>query len=229
MRREHKRAVAFIALLLGLSLAGMSALSWADDSAGDARSGNRASSPPTPAPRTQEQLQLLRLPDRPSPGIGSGRHVQRVKPGRPVALVLPSIGVTAPVYPIGIDGTQTLTPPSDYTTLGWWAQGAQPGDGTGTTIITGHTVHTGGGALDNLGNIHAGDTVVIDRPHQDLRYQVTSVTTYRKGSLATRAAQVFRQDGPERLAIVTCSDYNGTIYLSNTVVIATHPIPVTPR
>lgn len=128
--------------------------------------------------------------------------------------------------PIGTDGARTLVPPSDYTTVGWWAQGSEPGDGSGTTILTGHTVHTGGGALDNLGSMRVGDSVTLERSRQDLRYVVTSVTTYGKGTLAGRAAQVFNQTGPERLAIVTCGDWNGQIYLSNVVVIATDPQPV---
>ena len=52
------------------------------------------------------------------------------------------------------------------------------------------------------------------------------MTTYRKGTLAANAAEVFDQTGPERLAIVTCADWNGEIYLSNTVVIASDPRPV---
>ncbi len=136
--------------------------------------------------------------------------------------------MTALVTPIGAEGSRTLVPPSDYTTVGWWSQGAEPGDGAGTTIIAGHTVHTGGGALDNLADMEVGDRVTLERARQDLRYDVTSVTTYRKGTLAAKAAAVFNQAGPERLAIVTCGDWNGEIYLSNVVVIASNPRAATP-
>jgi hypothetical protein len=51
------------------------------------------------------------------------------------------------------------------------------------------------------------------------------VTIYRKGKLAEQEATVFAQDGPGRLAVVTCEDWNGSIYLSNAVVIASKPRP----
>jgi LPXTG-site transpeptidase (sortase) family protein len=175
---------------------------------------------PTFSPREPVAKPKDKHPAEPAPVI---------RAGAPQRLDLPSIGITAAVYPIGTQGSATLVPPSDYTTVGWWSQGAEPGEGQGTTIVAGHTVHTGGGALDNLGSVRVGDEVTLERATQDLRYDVTSVTTYRKGTLARRAAQVFNQTGPERLAIVTCGDWNGEIYLSNVVVIATNPQPVDAR
>jgi len=157
-----------------------------------------------------------------APGTGQPR---RVEVGSPERLDLPSIGVSALVTPIGTEGTGTLVPPSDYTTVGWWSPGVEPGDGYGTTIIAGHTVHTGGGALDNLGQVQVGDQVTLERARQDLSYDVTSVTTYNKGLLAEHAGKIFDQTGPERLAIVTCGDWNGEVYLSNVVVIASNPHP----
>ena len=71
-----------------------------------------------------------------------------------------------------------------------------------------------------------GDFVRLDRPTQDVRYRVTSVTTYLKGTLARHAGQIFDQTGPERVALVTCGDWNGEMYLSNVVVIAEHPRPL---
>jgi hypothetical protein len=46
------------------------------------------------------------------------------------------------------------------------------------------------------------------------------VTTYRKASLAKRAAQLFDQGVRGRLVLVTCEDWNGAVYLSNVVVVA---------
>jgi len=104
----------------------------------------------------------------------------------------------------------------------------RPGARHGTTILTGHTVHTGGGALDNLADTEAGDRVIIERPHRDLNYPVSSVTVYRKGTFGQKAADIFNQGGPGRIAIVTCGDWNGEIYLSNVVVMATQPHVIAP-
>ena len=166
---------------------------------------------------------------RDTPKDAQPRPPEAMNPA-PQRLDLPSIGVSAEVFPIGTEGSATLVPPADYTTVGCrWSQGAEPGSGQGTTILAGHTVHTGGGALERLGDVRAGDQVVLERANQDLRYDVTSVKTYRKGTLTHRAAAIFDQTGPERLAVVTCGDWNGETYLSNVVVIANDPRPVNAR
>ena len=139
--------------------------------------------------------------------------------GRPARLVVPWLSLDAPVYPIGAPGG-VLTPPSNPQTLGWWDGGAVPGALHGGALITGHTVHTGGGAFDDLETLRAGDSVRVRTATGVIRYVVSGVTIYRKASLARDAARIFRQDGPGRLVLITCEDWNGSIYLSNAVVFA---------
>jgi LPXTG-site transpeptidase (sortase) family protein len=147
------------------------------------------------------------------------RSARSPKAGRPVRLVVPRLRVNAPVYPIGAPGG-VLTPPSDPQTLGWWDGGAVPGAAHGGALITGHTVHTGGGAFDDLESLRAGDDVRVATNRGVIRYAVSGVAIYRKASLARDAAQIFRQSGPGRLVLITCEDWNGSIYLSNAVVFA---------
>jgi sortase (surface protein transpeptidase) len=137
-------------------------------------------------------------------------------------LRLPTLGVTAPVARVE-SHRRELTPPSDYTMVGWWDDGVAPGASHGTALIVGHTVHTGGGALDDLGDIQRGDPVVVDRPRHDLVYRVASARAYAQASFGDHAEQVLTQSGPGRLAIVTCGDWNGETFLTNIVVIATDP------
>lgn len=139
--------------------------------------------------------------------------------GRPVRLVVPRLHVDVPVYPIGAPGG-VLTPPGDPQTLGWWDDGAVPGAAHGGALITGHTVHTGGGAFDDLETLRPGDQVTVRTVNGAVRYAVSGVTTYRKATLARDVQRVFRQSGPGRLVLVTCEDWNGTTYLSNAVVFA---------
>jgi len=148
---------------------------------------------------------------------------QEVESGAATVLSLPSLGVRAPVSPVTVAAGSPLIPPSDPTTVGWWSGGAEPGAAEGTALIAGHTVHTGGGALDNLEQMEPGDQVIIERAGPDLAYRVASVTVFSKASLASRAQELFRQDGPGQLAVVTCEDWTGEVYLSNVVVIATNP------
>ncbi len=148
------------------------------------------------------------------------RHPGRSRAaGPPARLLVPRLHVDAPVVPIGAPGG-VLTPPSNPQTLGWWDDGAVPGARHGGALITGHTVHTGGGAFDDLETLRPGDRVSVRTSRGTIRYVVSGVTVYRKATLARDATRVFRQSGPGRLVLVTCEDWNGTTYLSNAVVFA---------
>ncbi len=87
-------------------------------------------------------------------------------------------------------------------------------------MITGHTVHDGGGAFDDLDQLKRGAAVRVTTKQGTTDYVVTSVTTYRKKALAKQAARLFDQSVPGRLVLVTCEDWDGTAYLSNAVVVA---------
>jgi len=139
--------------------------------------------------------------------------------GPPRRLVVPRLGLDAPVIRISAPAG-VLVPPSDPQTLGWWRDGAVPGAAKGAALVTGHTVHTGGGAFDDLDTLRRGDRVVVRTRKGRIEYAVSAVTVYRKASLARDAKRVFRQTGPGRLVLVTCEDWNGSAYLSNAVVLA---------
>ncbi|MFA6575020.1 MAG: class F sortase, partial [Nocardioides sp.] len=87
-------------------------------------------------------------------------------------------------------------------------------------LVTGHTVHTGGGALDDLETVEPGDRVVVRTSTSRLTYVVRTVRIYDKGALAREAARVFSHEVPGRLVVITCEDWDGSQYLSNVVVVA---------
>ncbi|HET7195512.1 MAG TPA: class F sortase [Nocardioides sp.] len=151
---------------------------------------------------------------------GSGPVLAKPEPGSPRLVRVPVLGISARVVPIR-DSNDTLVPPSDPHQVGWWADGARPGATEGSALLTGHTVHTGGGALDDLETMRSGDKVVVRTDHDTLRYVVQRVRIYDKGALARHASDLFRQDGSPRLVLVTCEDWNGDRFLSNVVVTAT--------
>ena len=151
----------------------------------------------------------------------------RPRPGAPHRIEIPRLSVDAPVLPIKAPGG-TLVPPSDPQELGWWAAGARPGDRRGSALVTGHTVHTGGGALDDLETLARGDAVRVRTAHGWIRYAVRNVRIYAKGSVAHDASRLFSQRVPGRLVLVTCEDWDGVRYLSNVVVTAI-PVPGRPE
>jgi sortase (surface protein transpeptidase) len=95
--------------------------------------------------------------------------------------------------------------------LGRWG-----GEQGGSTVVIGHTVHTGGGYLEHLDRF---------RPGQYIRL-VGRVWTVRwnhpvdKGVVADHSARLFRQTGHARLVLVTCTDWDGVEFLSNQVLVA---------
>lgn len=152
-------------------------------------------------------------------GARPGPHPAK---GEPLWLRVPSLGLSAAVVGVSaVDGA--LVPPSDPGRLGWWTGGAEPGAVRGAVVITGHTVSTGGGAMDHLGRIHQGDRVVVLTGSGRIVYVVDEVARYSKATLSEVAERVFGRQGPGRLVLVTCTDFDGREYLGNTLVFAEPP------
>lgn len=163
---------------------------------------------------------------RPSEGVTQAVRPPRAavpaafEPGMPTRVVIPTLEVDAPVVPINAAGN-VLVPPADPQQLGWWAEGARPGAARGSALVTGHTVHNGGGALDHLDQLSRGDRVRVRTLRGSIDYVVRGVEVFSKGITAQRAQQLFSQKARGRLVLITCTDWDGTRYLSNTVVTAT--------
>jgi len=132
---------------------------------------------------------------------------------------VPDLGVSVPVVAIASTGA-ALVPPSDPQVLGWWSGGAEPGALTGTAVVTGHTVSTGGGALDHLYRLARTDRLVVTTDAGRITYRVTEVIRHSKPELERLAPRVFSQEVPGRLVLVTCTDFDGQVYLANTLAFA---------
>ena len=207
----RRTAVGAIGVLALLAAGGL--LVWlgsrADAPTGDRHPGAAAAEGTTGVPAAA-----------PAPAARLESDPRSATPVEPQRLRIPSLGIDAPVLPIAADGLQ-LAPPSDPQTVGWWSAGALPGAESGTAILTGHTVSSGGGVFDDLEQMRPGQRVQILSNGPRLRLQVTSVTTYPKAALGEHAAKIFDQTRPGRIALITCEDWTGGDYLSNVVVIAT--------
>jgi LPXTG-site transpeptidase (sortase) family protein len=142
-------------------------------------------------------------------------------PAAPVRLVVPSLRIKAPVVPIEVDDRAVLDPPRNPRDVGWWQRSARPGAKHGQTVLTGHTVHTGGGVMDELGRLRPGHRVRVVTAEGTMVYRATRVVTWTKDELARRAAGIFGQERRRnRLVLITCDDWTGSYYRSNIVVFA---------
>jgi LPXTG-site transpeptidase (sortase) family protein len=161
----------------------------------------------------------------PSPGVAgndrSGSYHALAAPSKPVRLIVPEIGLKAPIVPIEIAPNGVLTPPSDVHEVGWWQRSAKPGATAGQTLITGHTVHTGGGVMNKLGDLRPGAIIRIQTPRGTVDYSATKVFVYSRAEVAQHAQELFGQDREHgRLVLVTCTGWTGHDYTSNIIVFA---------
>lgn len=162
----------------------------------------------------------------PSPGIAGNAQTgaeyrSLAAPSKPVRLIVPEIGLKAPIVPIEIAPDGVLTPPSDVHEVGWWKRSAKPGATSGQTLITGHTVHTGGGVMNKLGDLRPGAIIRIQTPRGTVDYSATKVFVYTRAEVAQHARDLFGQDREHgRLVLVTCTGWTGHDYTSNIIVLA---------
>jgi len=146
----------------------------------------------------------------------------------PRRLQIKAIGVDARVVPVPVGADAVLDPPADYREVGWWDASARPGAGRGQTVVTGHTVHTGGGAMDRIGRLRPGRKVDVVTRQGTMRYRVQRVRVLSQAALARDAVRLFGQRGGSgRLVLVSCTGWNGSSYDSNVVVLAS-PLGVPP-
>jgi len=207
---ERGRWVAPALLAAGAVLVIAGAVAWVQQS----REAEPVNKPTTASTATTDEQEVVSPPDLPAAQPADW------KPGAPRRLVVPVLGIDAPVVPIEAPGG-VLTPPEDPQLLGWWAAGAKPGARQGSALVTGHTVHSGGGAMDDLEQLDQGDRVWMRTDRSRIGYDVRSVAVLGKGELAEQAPRLFSQRVPGRLVLITCEDWNGVEYLSNVVVTAT--------
>lgn len=137
-------------------------------------------------------------------------------------LLVSSLKINAPLRAIATTRGGILDPPANPRDVGWWNLSAPPGASYGQTIVTGHTVHTGGGQMDHLGQIKVGAEIEIVDKGFTTYYTATKVFTLSKGEVDRDAAELFGQNSPtNRLVLITCSGWTGHVYLSNVFVYAT--------
>ena len=157
----------------------------------------------------------------PSGSASEAGYHPMAAPAAPVRLVVPALKIRAPIKPIEVNDQAVLDPPRNPRDVGWWKRSARPGETEGQTVLTGHTVHTGGGVMDRLGKLRKGQLVKVVTRKGPMVYRTTKVVTWSKEQLAKRAVDIFAQEREEeRLVLITCSGWTGSSYKNNIVVFA---------
>ncbi|HEV8561317.1 MAG TPA: class F sortase [Actinophytocola sp.] len=103
---------------------------------------------------------------------------------------------------VGIDGVLPI--PNSLIQASWW--GAELHAAAGATVLAGHVNWRGAtGPFAELWSAKPGDPVsLVDQAGTLIPYRVSQVVTLGKDELPIRAEELFAQDGPHRLVLVTC-------------------------
>ena len=158
---------------------------------------------------------LSRKPSRLSDGS--------LPPSRPTELAIPSLGIRAPIDPVGLADTGGIDAPpleqADRT--GWYADGPSPGQ-TGAALIVGHVDDRHGPAVFyRIGELRPGARIEVTRKDGQVAvFTVTDVRTYPKSALPPEVYGDFRTE----LRLITCGGtwVGGPMgYAENVVVFAT--------
>lgn len=155
--------------------------------------------------------------DRPQPAVSRQQYLG----GMPDRLVIPALGIDAPMVSLGIDRDGRLEPPTDTQVAGWYGQGPIPGD-PGTVVVAGHLdTRTGPAVFAELAGARPGDRVEIRSGERAITYEVERTARYPKAEISD--AEVYRPRSGHDLRIITCGgtfDGRTRHYRDNVVVFA---------
>jgi hypothetical protein len=209
-RRRPAALLGVVAIVAGLVLAGVAiGLDRGRAPGAVAPPPQRVAVTPGPGPAVERDV-----------AASTARHARR--PGRPVRIAIPAIGVRTRIVRLGLNHDGTLETPDDYQRAGWWSGGPRPGE-AGAAVVVGHVdSKTGPGAFYALRKLRRGDAIrIAGTDGRVQRFVVRRLASFPKSRFPTKLVY-----GPTRrptLRLITCSgtfDQSSGHYLDNTIVFA---------
>ena len=158
-----------------------------------------ATDPPLPPAGTAAPLPVV--PPPPAASSSAGIADSSVLPAR---LLIPRLGVDAPVGYVGLERDGSMATPKDAWSAGWYALGARPGQ-PGNAVITGHVdYHNVGPAVFwDLHRLAPNDVVlVVTGDGTRLRFVVVATTSYTMAG--TPLDRIFGPADAPNLNLITC-------------------------
>jgi sortase (surface protein transpeptidase) len=125
----------------------------------------------------------------------------------PVRLLIPSVGINAPIEDVGVTPDNDLAVPvrNPWVDVGWYGSGPRPGE-RGSAVIDGHLDRPGGSpaVFWHLQDLLMGNEVmVIDASGKTLRFHVTSTAFYSPQEAPIQ--EIFGNETGTYLNLITCA------------------------
>jgi hypothetical protein len=203
-----------------IALAGLAMLLSACAAAPTTTSGERGARPPATEPTDGQERQ-------PPDGRSPARPPAAVAPipggASPEAVVIPAIGVSAPLTHLGLQPDRRMEVPEDFSVAGWYVGGPRPGE-VGPAVIAGHVDSKRGPAVFyRLGELRRGDVIAVRYPGRfEVRFRVERTERHPKRAFPT--SRVYGDTAGATLRLVTCGgafDRATGHYRDNVIVFAT--------
>lgn len=147
-----------------------------------------------------------------------------LKRAKPTRLRIPQIAVDAPFAELTVNpaGELNAPPPDDKNLVGWYRDGAAPGE-RGPAVVAGHVDTTKGPAVFLLLSLLVpGNKVEVQRADGTVAvFSVDSVETFAKNAFPDQ--RVYGKTADSQLRLITCGgvyDKKRKDYLDNVVVFA---------
>lgn len=140
----------------------------------------------------------------------------------PANLIIPAIGVDAPINPVGLNKDRALVVPSSADKIGWFDKSSIPGR-EDPSIMVGHLDSKAGpGVFYHLYELRPGDKIWITQSGGDKNlFEVKKMEKYPIDNFPAR--KVYRSEDEPSLRLLTCSgNYlkNQASYTHNLVIYA---------
>lgn len=167
----------------------------------------------------------FQAPPTAPPPLPSLPAAPAMQPSSPVRLVIPRLGVNAPVKSVGLDrkGAIEVPPVGDPNLVGWYRSGPTPGE-AGPAIMLGHKdTRSGGAVFSRLDEIRNGDVIEVHRKDGIIAvYTVGGLEQAEKSVFPTQ--RVYGRSPTPQLHLITCGGvYNRATghYTDNVIAYAT--------
>ncbi len=167
---------------------------------------------------------LTVAPTAPGPNATASPAPQPLPRSEPERIEIPQIGVDAPFMQLSLGDSGQLNPPpaSDTNLVGWFKDGASPGE-RGASIVVGHVdTQTGPAVFVLLRTLKPGNKVDITRADGTVAdFKVDSVETFSKDDFPDD--RVYADTSAPELRLITCGgnyDHSAHDYEANVVVFA---------
>jgi hypothetical protein len=156
------------------------------------------------------------------PTVTPSHKVRPRAGGSPVRVIIPTIGVSAPIVDLALNLDGTLEVPPGFLEAGWYTGSSVPGE-PGPAVIVGHVDSLSGPAVFyRLRELTPGATVAVRVSREGLRpFVVTGVAEYPKSAFPSEA--VYGPTSRPTLRLITCGgrfDFSTGHYVDNVVVFA---------